>query len=110
LHLCKNSISDVLVLYISWIIIYANCIFSLYTLPSSHFEDDGECGGDLTTNGWIFNTPSHYVLFNSYSIFFFSTIFLPPISVCAHSSMLPSPLLLFAILQLHSMHSCFCEL
>jgi hypothetical protein len=50
LHLHKNSITNVLVLYISWIIICTNCIFSLYILPFSHFEDDGECSNDLTTN------------------------------------------------------------
>jgi hypothetical protein len=50
LRLRENSIIDVLVLYISWIIVCANYIFSLYTLPFSHFEDDGECSDDLTTN------------------------------------------------------------
>jgi hypothetical protein len=46
----KNSTIDGPILYILWIIVYANYIFSLYILPSSHFEDDGEWDGDLTTN------------------------------------------------------------
>jgi hypothetical protein len=50
LCLCKNSTADVLVLHIFWIIVYANCIFSLYTLPFSHFKDDGECGNNLTAD------------------------------------------------------------
>jgi hypothetical protein len=60
----KNSTTNLLVISISWIIIYANCIFSLYAFSSTHSEDDDECDGDLTANGWIFNTPSHFVLVN----------------------------------------------
>jgi hypothetical protein len=51
LFLHKNSTTCVLVVSISWIIICTNYIFSLYTFPSAHSEDDDECGGDLTTNG-----------------------------------------------------------
>jgi hypothetical protein len=36
---------------ISWIIIYANCIFSLYVFLSAHSKDDEECGGDYIANG-----------------------------------------------------------
>jgi hypothetical protein len=50
LCLHKNSTLDGPNLYILWIIVYANYIFSLYTLLSSHFENDGECNDDLTTN------------------------------------------------------------
>jgi hypothetical protein len=42
LHLCKNSTTNVLNLYISWIIVCTNCIFSLYVFPFSHSKDDGE--------------------------------------------------------------------
>jgi hypothetical protein len=35
----------------SWIILCTNCIFSLYTFPSTHFEDDDECSDNLTANG-----------------------------------------------------------
>jgi len=51
LFLCKNSITNVLVVFISWIIICTNFIFSLYTFLFAHFEDDDECGDDLTANG-----------------------------------------------------------
>jgi hypothetical protein len=56
LLLHKNSTSNVPSLYISWIIIWANYILLLYAFPSAHFKDDDECGGNFTTNGWIFNT------------------------------------------------------
>jgi hypothetical protein len=49
--LCKNSIANVLILYILWIIICANYIFSLYVFPLAHSKDDDECDGDLITNG-----------------------------------------------------------
>jgi hypothetical protein len=42
----------------SWITIYTNYSFALYTFPYAHFEDDDECGSDFTANNWIFNTPS----------------------------------------------------
>jgi hypothetical protein len=60
----KNSTIDVQVLYVTWIIICANYIFSLYAFPFTHSEDDDECSGDLTDNGWIFNTPSFFVIPN----------------------------------------------
>jgi hypothetical protein len=50
----KNSTIDVLVISMSWIIVYANCIFSLYAFPSTHSKHD-ECDNNLTTNSWIFN-------------------------------------------------------
>jgi hypothetical protein len=34
-------------------------------LPSLHFKDDGECGGNFTTNNCIFNTLTHSTPFNS---------------------------------------------
>jgi hypothetical protein len=48
-RLHKNSIVDVLDLYIFWIMECAICIFSWYYFLSSHSEDDGECN-NLTTN------------------------------------------------------------
>jgi hypothetical protein len=43
-------------------------------------------------------------------LLFFSTIPLPPpIFVCAHSSVLPFPLLFIIVFQLHSLHSYYCE-
>jgi len=71
LLLCKNSTIDVLVVPISWIIVYANCIFSLYTFPSTYSKDDDECDDDLTTNSWIFNTPSCSTILNSSFAFIF---------------------------------------
>jgi hypothetical protein len=67
LLLHKNLIVDVLVESISWIIVYTNCIFSLYAVPSTHFQNDDECGGVIIANNWIFNTLSHYDLLNSSS-------------------------------------------
>jgi hypothetical protein len=71
LLLHKNSTVNVLILYILWIIVYANCIFSLYAFPSTHFKDDDEYDDNLTINDWIFNMPSLSTLFNysSTSIF-----------------------------------------
>jgi len=71
LLLHRNSITNVLVLYILWIIICTNYIFSLYVFPSTHSENDDECGNDLTTNDWIFNKPSNFTLFNSSFASFF---------------------------------------
>jgi hypothetical protein len=48
IRLHKNSTTNVLVLYILWIILCANCIFSLYAFPSTHSENDDKCGYDLT--------------------------------------------------------------
>jgi len=67
--LCKNSVVDVPIVSMSWIIICANSIFSLYTFPSAHSEDDDECNGELIANGWIFNARFLSTLFNSSSIF-----------------------------------------
>jgi hypothetical protein len=86
LVLRKNSITYVIVLFILWIIIFANYIFSLYAFPSIHYEDD-EYGGDLIANGWILNTPSCSTFRNSSYVFFFSTIpFPPPVSIRASFS------------------------
>jgi len=93
----KNSIVDVLVVFMSWIIVYANFIFTLYIFPSPHSENDDECNGDLTTNDWIFNTPLS-ALFNSsfISILFNNSVSSYYLHLCSHSSVLPFPLL-FAI-------------
>jgi hypothetical protein len=53
----------------SWIIIYANCIFSLYAFPFTQFENDDECDGDLIADGRIFNMPFLFALFNSFYTF-----------------------------------------
>ncbi len=50
LLLHKNSTVDVPIVFMSWIIICANNIFTLYTFPSTHSKDDDECGNNLTTN------------------------------------------------------------
>ncbi len=111
LLLHKNSTVDVPVIFMFWIIICANCIFSLYAFPSTHFEDDDECGGNLTTNGWIFNI--HFFLFFSILLLFilFLTIsVLPPTFICAHPFEFPFPSLFIVIFQLHFLHSYCCEL
>jgi len=69
LLLWKNSTIDVLVVFISWIIVYANCVFSLYAFLFTHSNHDNECGGKLKANGWIFNTPSLSSILNSFSTF-----------------------------------------
>jgi hypothetical protein len=84
MHLCKNSIVDVLNLYIFWIIVFANCILSLYTLPSSHFQDDDECGSNLTTNDWMFSIPTLSTFLNYYYFIFFQQfrfLLLSPLSM-----------------------------
>jgi hypothetical protein len=67
LLLRKNSTIDVLIVFMSWIIVYANCIFSLYAFPSTHSEDDNECVNNLIANNWIFNTLFLSIFFNSSS-------------------------------------------
>ncbi len=97
LLLHKNSTANVLVVSMSWIIICVNYIFSLYAFPSTHSEDDDECGGDLTTNSWIFNTlllaflnsSSTYVLFNkstSSSCLHLCSLFCASFSLAIHYS------------------------
>ncbi len=49
LLLRKISTANLLVIYISRIIICAICIFSLYGFPSTHSENDDECNDDVTT-------------------------------------------------------------
>jgi hypothetical protein len=94
LLLHKNSITDVLFWSISWIIICTNYLFSLYTFLCAHFEDDEECNDNLTTNGWIFNTLSHFSFHNSFLLLFFLVIPLPPlVSIYAHFFVLPFLLL-----------------
>jgi hypothetical protein len=87
LLLCKNSIANVPIVSMSWIIICANYIFSLYAFPYAHSEDDDECGDDLTANNWIFNKPKPYSSQFLFLLLIFSTIQLPPPTfVCVHSS------------------------
>ncbi len=82
LLLCKKSIIDVPIIFMFWIIICANYIFSLYVFLSTHSEDDDECGDNLTTNGKIFNIPFLSALFNSLSTSIFLKNFAS--SCCLH--------------------------
>jgi hypothetical protein len=109
LLLHKKLIANVPILYISWIIVYTNCILSLYVFPSTHSKDD-ECDSDLITNNWIFNSLLSLLFSTFLQLLFLSTIpLLPPAFVCAHSSTLPFPLLFPIVFQLHSLHSCCYE-
>ncbi len=81
LLLRKNSITNVLIMSMSWIIFYTNYIFTLYAFPSAHSKDDDECGNDLTSNGWIFNTPL-FAIFNSYFVYLILNNFV--FSSCLH--------------------------
>ncbi len=112
LLLHKNSIVDVPLLYILWIIVYTNCIFSLYVFIFAHSEDDDECDNDFTTNCWIFNTPSISTLLNNYSSIFviFNNLLPPPAFVYAHYFTFYFHLLLFVVSQSHPLHSCYYEL
>jgi hypothetical protein len=94
LLLRKNSIAYVLVVFISWIIICTNCIFSLYDFLSTH--------PNMIMNVMVtlypmakYSTHIRAFLFSTpLLLLFFSTILLPPLaSVYVHSSMLPFPLL-----------------
>jgi hypothetical protein len=60
-------------IYMSWIMECVNCIFSWYCFPSSH---DGECNGNLTTNSWMFSTPTFSSLLNISSASFFLNNFI----------------------------------
>jgi len=71
LLLCKKSNLDVSIVFMFWIIVCENCIFSLYTFPYAHSKDDDECGGNLIANGRIFNIPSLSTFLNSSSISIF---------------------------------------
>jgi hypothetical protein len=81
LFLCKTSTIDVPVVFMSWIIICANYIFTLYTFFFAHSKDDDECGGDHIVNNWIFNTP-FFVLLNSFFTFVFFNNFISSSSLC----------------------------
>jgi hypothetical protein len=75
LLLRKISTKDVPIVSMSWIIIYANCIFSLYDFPSTHFEDDDECNGNLIANGWIFNASLCALLNSSFTYVLLNNFF-----------------------------------
>ncbi len=95
----------------SWIIVYANYIFSLFAFLFAHSKDDDECGSDLTTNGLIFNTPFLYALLNSsFSYIIFSNSTSSSCLHLCHSFVLPFPLLFSIIFQWHFLHSCCYEL
>lgn len=58
----------------------------------------------------MFNIPTLF-FFTILLFLFFSMVSIPPpVSIYAHSSTCPSPLLFFIIFQSHFLHSCFCEL
>jgi hypothetical protein len=82
LVLCKNSTTNILVVFMSWIIVCISCIFSLYTFPFIHYDDDDECKGNLKANGWLFNTPFFSAILNSFSTFVFLNNFAS--SSCFH--------------------------
>jgi hypothetical protein len=82
LLLCKNSTTYILAVFMSWIIIYTRCIFSLYTFPFTHSNDDDECGGNFKANTSIFNTPSLFTIFNSFFTFFLFNNFASSSSFC----------------------------
>ncbi len=109
LLLRKNSTIDVLVLYISWIIIYANYIFSFYVF--AHSEDDGECNSNFTANSWIFNTPSFFALFNYSSAFVLLNNFASSSCLCLCSLFCASfSFVIFYNFSIAYLHSCYYEL
>ncbi len=111
LLLCKNSTIDVLVLYILWIIVCMNCIFSLYAFRSAHSEDDDEFDDDLITNNWIFNTPSCFTFINSFSAFVPLNNFASSSYLCLCSLFYALfSFLFFVVFQLQFLHSCCCKL
>jgi hypothetical protein len=110
LLLSKNSIANVLVIFVSWIIICVNCIFTLYAFHSVDSENDDEC--EATLQPMVeYSTLLISLLFSTpLLLFFFSIIPLPPPTfACVHSYVLPFPLLFAIIFQLHSLHSYCCE-
>jgi hypothetical protein len=109
LLLCKNSIINVLVVFMSWIIVRVNYIFSLYPFPFAHSKDDDEWDDDLRANGWIFNTLLN-VLLNSFSTYVFLNNSASYACLCLCSPFCTSFSLLFVIVfQLHSLHPYYCE-
>jgi hypothetical protein len=80
-------ITNILIIFISWIIICTNCFFSMYISPSSHSKDDGECGGNFIANNWMFNTHVFSTILNS-SFVFFSNSFASSSCLRLHSRFL----------------------
>ncbi len=110
LLLRKKSTTYVLIIFMFWIIICANCIFSLYAFLFAHFENDDECNDNLIANDRIFNTPSLSTLLNSS----FTSILLNNSNsssyLCLYSFFCVFfPLLFLVVSQWHSLHSCYCE-
>jgi hypothetical protein len=77
----SHFLGSYLILVLS-IIICRSCIFSLYIFLFAHFEDDDECSGNLTTNGWIFNMTSRFVFFNFSYAFIFLNNFVFSFCLC----------------------------
>jgi hypothetical protein len=50
LLLHKDSMIDVPIVFMFWIIVCTNYIFSSYAFLSAHSKDDDECNNDLITN------------------------------------------------------------
>ncbi len=69
LLLRKNSTTYVPVISMSWIVVFANCIFSLYAFLSTHSKNDDECGDNFTTKCKIFNISFLCAFLNSFSIY-----------------------------------------
>jgi hypothetical protein len=96
LLLCKSLIVDVLILYISCIIVCANNIFSLYTFPSTHSKDDDECGGNLKPMAEYYIIQYAFSLCSSQLLFYFYS------SQQFHFFLLPS----FVLTPLHFFFHC----
>jgi len=86
LCLRKNSTADVLVLHIFWIIVYANCIFSLYTLPFHILKMMVNAATTLLPTVKC-STLLYSLLFSTFLLllFFPTHMFLIPIFICVTS-------------------------
>ncbi len=110
LCLCKNSTIDVSNLYIYLELSYVHIASSQCTFCLLHtLKMMVNMGATLLPMAKC-SALQHTLLFSTLLPFFFSTVLLPPpIFVCAHSFVLPSPLLFFIISLSCFPHSCFCE-
>jgi hypothetical protein len=79
LLLHKNSIIDVPIVFV---LNYHFCKLYLLIICLPFHKDDDECGDDLTSNGWIFNTPFLITLHNSSSTFVFFNNFASSSCLC----------------------------
>ncbi len=111
LLLRKNSTAYVLIVLMSWIIIYA--IISSNYMPSLLHISKMMMNAVATLHPTTeYSTFLLFLLFSTpLLLMLFSTLSLsPPAFIYAHSSTLPFPLLFAIVFQLHSLHSYCCEL